>query len=126
MATELTTAAFKEKVFDYTTNNEWNYTGDLPAIIDFWAPWCGPCRAVAPVFEELSKEFAGKVHFYKLNTDDEQEVASAFGIRSIPSILFIPVGDTPKMMVGALPIEPFRQAIEEELLGVKASETDAE
>lgn len=124
MAIEITAADFRENVFDYTTETAWNYKGELPAIIDFWAPWCGPCRMVAPIFEELSQDFAGKVNFYKVNTDDEQELASVFGIRSIPSLLFIPMNDTPQMMVGALPKEPLRQAIEETLLGAEVSDDE--
>ncbi|MEP0823323.1 MAG: thioredoxin [Ignavibacterium sp.] len=116
MAENLTKQTFLEKVFDYEKNKEWKFEGDLPAVIDFWAPWCGPCRAVAPVIEELSKEYAGRVNFYKINTDEEQELAGAFGIRSIPSLLFIPKTGQPKMAVGALPKDVLKQAVEEELL----------
>ena len=116
MATNLTKKDFLEKVFDFEKNKEWKFQGELPAVIDFWAPWCGPCRMVGPVIEELSKEYDGKVNFYKINTDEEQELAGAFGIRSIPSLLFIPKTGQPKMAVGALPKAALKQAVEEELL----------
>ncbi len=116
MTVHLTKADFLEKVFDYENNKEWKYQGDVPAIIDFWAPWCGPCRMVGPVIDELSEEYNGKVNFYKINTDEEQELAGAFGIRSIPSLLFIPMDGQPKMAVGALPKESLKKVIDEELL----------
>ena len=116
MSTHLTTEDFKKKVFDYDANKEWNYAGDLPAVIDFWAPWCGPCRMVGPILDELAKEYEGKVHIYKVNVDDEQELAGLFGVRSIPSMLFVPTEGRPKMSVGALPKDALKQAIEEELL----------
>lgn len=120
MPEDLTKETFLKKVFNYEVNQEWKFEGDLPCVIDFWAPWCGPCRMVAPVMEELSIELAGKVNFYKINTDVEQELGSAFGIRSIPSLLFVPKEGQPKMAVGALPKETLRKAIEEELLTVQA------
>lgn len=113
----LTRDSFIEKVFDYTNATEWEYKGTVPAVIDFWAEWCGPCKAVAPVFEELAKEFEGKVQFYKVDTEAEQELAEVFGIQSIPSFLFIPVGDKPQMATGALPKEVFQNVIRQELLG---------
>jgi thioredoxin 1 len=116
MPENLTKQAFFEKVFDYEKNKEWKFEGELPCLIDFWAPWCGPCRIVGPVIEELSKEYAGKVNFYKVNTEEEQELAGAFGIMSIPSLLFVPKDGKPKMAVGALPKEVLKQAIDEELL----------
>ena len=116
MTEHLTKETFLSKVFDYEKNQEWKYNGELPAIIDFWAPWCGPCRMVGPVLEELSEEYKGKVNIYKVNTDDEQELGAVFGIRSIPSILFVPMVGQPKMAVGALPKESIKQAIEKELL----------
>lgn len=116
MAENLTKQTFLEKVFNFEKNKDWKFEGEIPAVIDFWAPWCGPCRAVAPVIEELSKEYAGKVNFYKVNTDEEQELAGAFGIRSIPSLLFIPKTGQPKMAVGALPKDAMKKAVEEELL----------
>ena len=116
MAEHLNKATFLEKIFDFENNKEWKYQGNIPAVIDFWAPWCGPCRMVGPVIEELSEEYKGQVNFYKINTDEEQELAGAFGIRSIPSLLFIPVEGQPKMAVGAVPKENLKKAIQEELL----------
>ncbi len=116
MPEHLTKQTFFEKVFDYEKNKEWKFEGTLPAVIDFWAPWCGPCRMVGPVIDELSTEYAGKVDFYKVNTDEEQELASAFGIQSIPSLLFIPKQGSPQMAMGALPKEELKKIIEQELL----------
>ena len=116
MTEQLTKETFLTKVFDYEKNQEWKFNGELPAIIDFWAPWCGPCRMVGPVLEELSEEYKGKVNIYKVNTDEEQELGGVFGIRSIPSILFVPMTGQPKMAVGALPQDSIKQAIDKELL----------
>jgi len=116
MTEHLTKQLFLEKVFNYEKNQEWKFEGETPAVIDFWAPWCGPCRMVGPIIDELSTEFEGKVKFYKVNTDEEQELGSVFGIRSIPSLLFIPKEGPPKMAVGALPKESLKEAINKELL----------
>jgi len=115
MTTELTTDTFKEKVFDYNNSDEWVFEGDKPAIIDFWAEWCGPCKMVGPILEELSEEYDGKIDVYKVNVDDYPELSQAFGIRSIPSILFVPMEGNPQMSLGALPKETFKQAITESL-----------
>ncbi|WP_035586990.1 thioredoxin [Hippea jasoniae] len=115
MVENLTKETFKEKVFNYEVNQDWKYEGDLPCIIDFYADWCGPCKMVEPILNELSKEYDGKIKFYRVNTDQEQELAALFGIRSIPSLLFVPVGEQPQMAVGALPKEAFKQAIKEVL-----------
>ncbi len=115
MVETLTTQDFKEKIFNYEESQQWNYKGDLPCIIDFYADWCGPCKMVEPILEELAQEYEGKLKIYRVNTDQEQELASVFGIRSIPSLLFIPVGEQPQMAVGALPKEAFKQAIKEVL-----------
>jgi len=118
MATiQLSADKFKSEIFDYTTEKEWNYKGARPAIIDFYADWCGPCKAVAPVLEELSDEYAGKVDIYKVDTEVEQELAAVFGIRSIPTLLFIPMKNQPMMQAGALPKAAFKEVIEKELLG---------
>lgn len=116
MTEHLNAETFKQKVFNYEKNREWKYEGNLPAVIDFWAPWCGPCRMVGPVIDELAKEYEGKVNFYKVNTDDEQELSAAFGIRSIPSLLFVPVGSEPKMAMGALPKKELKRIVDQELL----------
>lgn len=117
MATiNLTAADFKSKVFDYTKHDTWKFEGTQPAIIDFYADWCGPCKMVAPVLEELSNEYEGKVDIYKVDTEAEQELSAVFGIRSIPSMLFISVGDQPKMQAGALPKNALQKIIDEELL----------
>ena len=115
MPEELTKATVQEKVFNYEQNKEWKFEGKLPAIIDFWAEWCAPCRMVAPVLEELSKEYEGKINIYKVNTENEQELAAAFGIQSIPSLLFIPVDEQPQMAAGALPKDAFVKIINEVL-----------
>lgn len=122
MTIQLSTEDFKKKVFDYNTSNEWNYAGTLPAIIDFYADWCGPCKMVAPVLEELSREYEGKLVIYKVDTEKEHELASVFGIRSIPTFLFIPVEGQPVMQPGAFPKNTFRQIIEEHLLATAKPE----
>lgn len=114
----LTLETFKTKVFDFEKNKDWKFEGDKPAIIDFYADWCGPCKMVAPVLEELSKEYDGKLQIYKVDTEAEQELAAVFGIRSIPSLLFIPMNDQPQMAQGALPKDSFKQAFKE-VLGVE-------
>ena len=111
----LTQETFKEKVFNYEKNKDWKFEGDKPCIIDFYADWCGPCKMVAPVLEELAKEYEDKVNIYKVNTEEQQELATAFGIRSIPSILFCPKDDKPQMAMGALPKESFVKSIEDVL-----------
>ncbi|MBK7650692.1 MAG: thioredoxin [Flammeovirgaceae bacterium] len=113
----LTTEGFKKEVLDYTTQTEWNYQGSLPAIIDFYADWCGPCKMVAPILEELAKEYEDKLIIYKVDTEKEQELAAAFGIRSIPTFLFIPMEGKPMMQPGALSKSMFKKVIDEQLLG---------
>jgi thioredoxin 1 len=111
----LSKQTFLEKVFNYEENQEWKFEGKLPCLIDFYADWCGPCKMVAPILEELSKEYEGKINIYKVNTEEEQELASAFGIRSIPSLLFVPMDDKPQMAMGALPKQALKEAIAEVL-----------
>jgi len=113
----LTKTDFLSKVADYETNStEWKYLGDKPCIIDFYASWCGPCKTIAPILEDLAEEYDGQIHIYKVDTEAEQELAGAFGIRSIPSILFCPMDGTPQMAMGAMPKSSFKNAISEVLL----------
>ncbi len=111
----LTNDTFKAKVFDYEKNKEWKFKGDKPCIIDFYADWCGPCKVVAPLLEELAKEYDGKLTIYKVDTEAERELSSIFGIQSIPSILFVPKEGQPQMAQGALPKDSFIRAFKEVL-----------
>lgn len=115
---ELTKADFLAKVADYEKNpTQWIYLGDKPAIVDFYAPWCGPCKMVAPILEELAAEYDDQIVIYKVNTMNEQELAADFGIRSIPSLLFIPMNGKPQMAQGAMGKADFKRAIDSILLG---------
>ena len=117
MATQLLTKKdFIEKIFNYETESEWKYNGELPAIIDFYADWCGPCRSVAPALQELSNEYEGKINIFKIDTEAEQELSNMFGIQSIPTFLFIPMHGKPMMQKGALSKKVFKEVIEERLL----------
>lgn len=118
MLEHLTKETFLSKVFDYEKNKEWKFEGPKPCVIDFYADWCGPCKMVAPVLEELAHDFEGKLDIYKVDTEEEQELASVFGIRSIPSILFVPAHGQPQMAMGALPKETFVKAFKD-VLGVE-------
>ena len=115
MSEQLTTETFKERVYNWEENKEWKYEGDLPAIVDFYADWCGPCKMVAPILEEISAEYEGKLRVFKVDTDNEQELAMAFGIQSIPSMLFIPMGEKPQMAAGALPKDALEKVIKDVL-----------
>ena len=115
----LTKDTFISKVFDYEKNQEWNYKGEIPCLIDFYADWCGPCKMVAPILEELATEYSGKINIYKVDTEEDQELAAVFGIRSIPSLLFCPSEGAPQMALGALPKDTFKKAIEDILLKSK-------
>ncbi len=113
---KLTKEEFKEKVFDFENNKEWKFEGDIPCLIDFYADWCGPCKMVHPILVELSKEYEGKINIYQIDTDVEQELAAAFGIRSIPSLLFCPAEGEPQMAQGALPKASIKKGIDDLLL----------
>ena len=116
MTINLTKEEFIKKVMDYTNNpSEWKYLGDKPAIIDFYASWCGPCRMLAPIMDKLAKEYEGKIYIYKVDTEAEEELSQLFGIRSIPSILFIPMEGKPMMTQGALPKAELKRMINENL-----------
>lgn len=111
----LTSESFKEKIFNFENNKEWKFEGTTPAIIDFYADWCQPCKVVAPILEELKDEYGDKLDIFKVNTEEQRELSAIFGIQSIPSLLFIPTEGQPQMAMGALPKETFKQAISEVL-----------
>lgn len=108
---------FLTKVNNYEADMEnWKYLGDKPAVIDFYADWCGPCKQIAPILEELAVEYADDIYIYKVNVDNEQELASMFGIRSIPTMLFVPMDGQPQMASGAAPKTDLKQTIDKVLL----------
>lgn len=118
---------FIERVMDYETNKEdWIYKGDRPAIIDFYADWCKPCKLIAPIMDELAMEYKNDIYIYKVDTQVERELASVFGIRSIPAVLFIPMEGKPQMSTGALPKETFKSAIDDFLLKPPAENNENE
>lgn len=121
MLEHLTMETFKEKVFNFEVNKDWKYEGSVPCMIDFYADWCGPCKMVAPVLEELQKEYGDKIVIYKVNTEEEQQLAGMFGIQSIPSLLFVPTDGQPQMAMGALPKPTFEKAIADVLKVEKPS-----
>lgn len=116
-AIHLTKAEFLSKVANYEANpNEWKHLGDKPAIVDFYASWCGPCKTIAPILDELAAEYEGKINIYKVDTEKEQELAAAFGVRSIPTLLFVPMQGNPQIAHGAMSKASFKEAIENVLL----------
>ncbi|MBP7497505.1 MAG: thioredoxin [Bacteroidales bacterium] len=112
----LDTKTFKEKVFNYDLNSDWKFAGNKPAIVDFYASWCGPCKRMSPVMEELANEYDGKVNVYKVNVDAEQSLAQYFGIQSIPTFLLIPINGKPRIIQGVVAYEAFKNTINENLL----------
>lgn len=113
----ITKEDFLKKVANYEQNPEkWEYLGDKPCLIDFYADWCGPCKAIAPVLEEFANEYKDQIYIYKVDTEEEQELAADFGIKSIPTLLFCPVGEDPQQALGALPKPTLKKAIDELLL----------
>lgn len=114
---KLTKQEFLNKVANYEASpDKWVYEGDKPCIVDFYATWCGPCKMIAPILEELAGEYEDKIDIYKIDTEKEEELAAAFGIRSIPSLLFCPMGEQPQMARGAMSKVDFKKAIDEVLL----------
>jgi thioredoxin len=112
----LTEATFKQMVFNYDKNKEWKYEGNKPAIIDFYADWCAPCRQLSPIVEEIAREYAGKIVVYKVDTEKERKLSQSIGISALPTLLFIPVSGKPQVAQGALPKATLVQAINEVLL----------
>ena len=112
----ITTEQFKARIFDYRNEKDWNYRGDKPCVIDFYTTWCGPCKRLAPIMEELSQKYCDQVWFYKADTERERELAYVFGINSIPQVLYIPVEGKPMLLKGLYPKENIEQIIEEFLL----------
>ncbi|MEJ2594205.1 MAG: thioredoxin [bacterium] len=118
----LTYDTFKEKVWNFEENpQEWVYEGDVPCVIDFYADWCKPCRMVAPIMDDLAKEYDGKLKIYKIDVDKEKQLASIFQVRSIPAVLFSPVKGRPMMQAGALPKDQYVRIIEENLMNQNES-----
>lgn len=117
MIEHLSKDTFKAKVFNFEDNKDWKFEGDKPCLIDFYADWCGPCRTIAPILEELSEEYDGKLNIYKVDTEAEKELAAMFGIQSIPSLLFVPKEGQPQMAMGALPKDTFKKAFQD-VLGI--------
>ena len=113
---QMTAQDFKKKIFDYENGQTWKYAGQLPAIVDFYADWCGPCKVIAPILEDLAKQYQDQIHIYKIDTDKELELSSLFGIQSIPTLLFIPMEGAPMVQKGALPKNILQQIIQEKLL----------
>ncbi len=118
-------AQFRQLVWDYQTNaKEWSFVGERPAVVDFYADWCGPCRRVAPIMEKLATEFKGQIDIYKVNVDHNKELSGVFGINSIPAILFIPKDGKPALQPGLLQEEQYRQIFNEFVLGKKVADTE--
>ncbi|MBE9467636.1 MAG: thioredoxin [Bacteroidetes bacterium] len=111
MLEHLTLETFKQKVFNFEENKEWKFEGDKPCMIDFYADWCQPCKMVSPILEQLAEEYEGKINIYKVNTEEQQQLAGVFGVQSIPSLLFVPKEGQPQMAMGALPKDSFEKAI---------------
>jgi thioredoxin len=112
----LTNETFKKMVFNYDINKEWKFEGNKPAIIDFYADWCPPCRQLSPFVEEVAKEYSGKIDVYKVDTDKETTLAQALGITNLPTLLFIPAKGKPQITMGAIPRDNLVKAINEILL----------
>ncbi len=112
----MTNETFKKMIFNYEVNKDWKFEGSKPAIIDFYADWCPPCRQLSPLVEEIAKEYAGKIDVYKVDTDKETTLAQALGITNLPTLLFIPAKGKPQSTMGALPKESLVKAINEILL----------
>lgn len=116
MSERLGTTEFKDRIFDFESSGDWQYKGGLPCVIDFWAEWCPPCKMIAPLLEELAVEYSGRVRFYNVNSDEEPDLAAAFGVFSVPTLLYVPMTGEPRPYVGARPKAALKHLIESELL----------
>ena len=118
MATmNLTKDSFEKRITDLgTIGGEWQYIGNKPAVIDFYAPWCGPCKMLSPILEELSEEYSGRIDIYKVNVDNEEELSTLLGIRSVPTLFFIPMQSEPQKAIGALTKQQLKKIFEDFLL----------
>jgi thioredoxin 1 len=112
----LTNDTFRKYIFDYESEKVWNYKGNKPAIIDFYADWCPPCRELSPLVEEIAKEYAGKIVVYKVNTDQERAVTQTLGISGLPTLVFIPVKGKPQLVVGFVSKENLEKGVNDVLL----------
>lgn len=115
----LSESTFKSKVYNYEASKDWKFEGDKPCIVDFYAEWCGPCKMVAPILDELQKDYEGKLNIYKIDTEKERQLAGMFDIQSIPTLLFVPIDGAPQKAVGALDKKGFKQAIKD-VFGIEA------
>lgn len=118
MATmNLTKDGFEKRITDLgTIGGEWQYLGNKPAVIDFYAPWCGPCKILSPILEELSEEYSGRIDIYKVNVDNEEELSTLLGIRSVPTLFFIPMQSEPQKAIGALSKQQLKKIFDDFLL----------
>lgn len=110
----INTEQFREKIFDYTKGEQWKFEGDTPVILNLTASWCGPCRMFAPVLEEISEQYAGKLKIYKIDTDASPEIPALFGTRGVPATFFITKNEEPALVMGALPLESMKRAVQEQ------------
>ncbi len=112
----INTNEFKSKIFNFEVEKDWKYLGDRPAIIDFYADWCGPCKIQGPILDRISKKYEGKINVFKIDTEQNEELSAAFGIRSIPSLLFIPMKGKPSLNPGLIQEDQLVQVIDQYLL----------
>lgn len=115
MIEHLTKELFDKKIENFSNNPDWKFKGENPIILDFYAPWCGPCKAIAPILEDLAKEYGDKIEIYKVDIDNEIELPNMFSIRGVPTLAFFPVGESCFTRVGAIPKAVFEKIINEQL-----------
>jgi len=115
MIEHLTKETFEQKVTNFSNSKDWKFEGERPIIIDFYAPWCGPCKLVTPILEDLKNEYGDKIEIYKVDTDQEMELPMIFNVRGVPTIAFFPVGENYFTKVGAMPKAAFEKILKEQL-----------